>query len=252
MNKVGTVNTGIYVDHNSFARSLSKAYNDLGTQVNGAVDRLYTGPRAPAFEGDERWTYSPSSGDYGTVLNPSSNGLDGTSIYSYAGSDYEGMNPIFLVYDEDNKSLVRPASICETFLNLWTYVNNQVFTAQSSNIVSPRGRSIREDVTDSEFSISPIDPGDTSRGTDIVLIDLDEIGEAAEVTMPCHTNLAVGYEQTIADKTGTAYTRNITINAYQGSSLLGGYSFPYVINNNGGSVTFKYVGNAQWIIKAGH
>lgn len=135
INKVSVVNAGVYTNPNTFSRSLSKAYENLGTQINFMADAFAVGQRATVIDGtDTRWSWNVETGMFGTSINSSVTGLDGTSIYTYAGTDYLSIDPIFLSYNPDNITQVRPATIYESFQKTKAYVDTAI-TERTSAIL---------------------------------------------------------------------------------------------------------------------
>lgn len=133
INKVSVVNAGVYTNPNTFSRSLSKAYENLGTQVNLMVDAFATEQRATVIDAtDTRWTWNVETGMFGTSINSSVTGLDGTSIYTYAGSDYLSVDPIFLTYNPENVSQVRPATVYESFQKAKSYIDTAIVERTSA------------------------------------------------------------------------------------------------------------------------
>jgi hypothetical protein len=135
INKVSTVNAGVYTNPNTFSRSLSKAYENLGTQVNLMADGFAVGERAPVLDViDARWLWNANPAVFGESINSISTGLDGTAMYTYAGTDYLSIDPIFLVYNPDNISEVRPATVYEAFQQTKSYVDTAI-TERTSAII---------------------------------------------------------------------------------------------------------------------
>ena len=135
INKVSVVNAGVYTNPNTFSRSLSKAYESLGTQVNLMADAFAAGQRATVIDTtDTRWSWNVETGMFGTSINSSVTGLDGTSIYTYAGTDYLSIDPIFLSYNPDNITQVRPATIYESFEKTKAYIDTAI-TERTSAIL---------------------------------------------------------------------------------------------------------------------
>ena len=135
INKVSTVNAGIYTNPNTFSRSLSKAYENLGTQVNLMADAFAMGERAPVLDViDARWLWNANPAVFGESINSISTGLDGTAMYTYGGSDYLSIDPIFLVYNPDNISEVRPATVYEAFRQTKSYIDTAI-TERTSAII---------------------------------------------------------------------------------------------------------------------
>ena len=124
INKVSTVNAGVYTNPNTFSRSLSKAYENLGIQVNLMADSLAIGERAPVLDvTDARWSWNADPLLFTNSINSISTGLDGTAMYTYAGTDYLSIDPIFIVYNPDNLTQARPATVYEAFKQTKSYVD---------------------------------------------------------------------------------------------------------------------------------
>lgn len=143
INKVAVVNAGIYTNPNTFSRSLSKAYEDLGTQINGIADIFTFGTRAPVSASDiaDRWDWTTNTSITGqSSITDITGGLDGTSVYVYANSDYVNIDPIFVVYnpDPENSNENRPATIYESFIKLKSYTDIAIAQRTSAlvNLVS--------------------------------------------------------------------------------------------------------------------
>ena len=143
VNKVSIVNAGIYTNPNTFSRSLTKAYEDLGTQVNQLADIFTFGERAVVNSLDltSRWEWTTNNSLSGqTSITSIEDGLNGTSVYTYAAMDYFSIDPIFVVYNPDpgNSNESRPATIYESFLKLKTYTDTAIAQRTSAlvNLVS--------------------------------------------------------------------------------------------------------------------
>lgn len=152
LNKVGSVTSGIYTNPNTFSRNLSGAYNSLGTQINTIVDILSAQQRSPVLDvaEDNRWTYSITPVAFGDSLNPATEGLDGTSIFTYAGSDYGIIDPIFLVTNPEATEQKRPATLFESFIKLKQYTDT---------VIAQRSAAIISMVTGSEIDLSGAEEG---------------------------------------------------------------------------------------------
>jgi len=125
INKATVVNAGIYVNPNSFTRNLAASYQILGTQINVLADVFTFGQRAPVLDiEDERWSWVvPSTLAENGSINAHTKGLDATSIFSYAGTDYLTIDPLFLRTNPLSSSQKRPATIYETFINYKSYID---------------------------------------------------------------------------------------------------------------------------------
>jgi hypothetical protein len=152
LNKVGSVSSGIYTNPNTLSRNLAGAYNSLGTQINTIVDILSTQQRSPVLDvaEDNRWTYVVTPDSFGATLNPAVDGLDGTTIFSYAGSDYGVLDPIFLITNPDATEEKRPATLFESFIKLKQYTDT---------VIAQRSAAIISMVTGSEIDLSGADEG---------------------------------------------------------------------------------------------
>jgi hypothetical protein len=143
INKVSTLNAGIYINPNTFSRSLTKAYEDIGAQINTLADVFTLGERAPVNASDllTRWEWTTNTNISGhTSITDVSNGLDGTAIYAYGAMDYVNIDPIFVVYnpDPENNNENRPATIYESFIKLKSYTDTAIAQRTSAlvNLVS--------------------------------------------------------------------------------------------------------------------
>jgi hypothetical protein len=128
INKATVVNAGIYVNPNSFTRNLAASYQILGTQINVLADVFTFGQRAPVLDiEDGRWSWIVPSGlaENGSI-NAYTKGLDATSIFSYAGTDYLGIDPLFLKTNPLSSNQKRPATIYETFINYKSYIDTSI------------------------------------------------------------------------------------------------------------------------------
>lgn len=151
LTKVGSITGGLYTNPNTFTRNLSLAYDALGLQINTITEILGQTQRSPVSEIlDNRWTYPVSPSNHGTTINPATSGLDGTAIFTYAGSDYGLIDPTFLIENPDNISLKRPATIYEAFLKLKLYTDKAI-AERSAAIISM--------VTGSEINLTGAEEG---------------------------------------------------------------------------------------------
>jgi hypothetical protein len=152
LNKVGSVSSGIYTNPNTLSRNLAGAYNSLGTQINTIVDILSLQQRSPVLDvaEDNRWTYAITPDFFGASLNPAIDGLDGTTIFTYAGSDYGLVDPIFLITNPDATEEKRPATLFESFIKLKQYTDT---------VIAQRSAAIISMVTGSEIDLSGADEG---------------------------------------------------------------------------------------------
>ena len=127
LQKATVVNAGMYTNPNTFTRSLASSYQNMASQINVLADIFTFGERSPVADGvDARWEWSTAinSETSAGMANPVSMGLDGTSIFTYAGSDYGNISYLFKVtnsLDED-----RPSTIYETFVNYKTYIDTAI------------------------------------------------------------------------------------------------------------------------------
>lgn len=127
LQKATVVNAGMYTNPNTFTRSLASSYQNMASQINVLADIFTFGARSPVADGvDARWEWSTAinSATSNGMANPVSLGLDGTSIFTYAGSDYGNISYLFKVtnnLDED-----RPSTIYETFVNYKTYIDTAI------------------------------------------------------------------------------------------------------------------------------
>lgn len=128
INKATVVNAGIYVNPNSFTRNLAASYQILGTQINVLADVFTFAQRAPVLDiEDERWSWVvPSSLAENGSINAHTKGLDATSIFSYAGTDYLSIDPLFLRTNPLASNQKRPATIYETFINYKSYIDTSI------------------------------------------------------------------------------------------------------------------------------
>jgi hypothetical protein len=135
VNKIGSISAGIYTNPNTLSRSMSAAYSALGTQINTLADIFSYNQGAPVQDAvDLRWTWNflaPTSRS-GTITSINS-GLSGTSVFTYAGDDYQSVNPLFRVVRPGFASETRPATIYETFLQYKNYVDTAI-AAEASRL----------------------------------------------------------------------------------------------------------------------
>lgn len=143
INKVSIINAGIYTNPNTFSRSLTAAYETLGTEINQLADIFTFTERAPVNPDDLtiRWEWTTNTSLSGqTSITAIEEGLNGTSLYTYAAMDYVSIDPIFVVYNPDpgNSDESRPATIYESFLKLKTYTDTAIAQRTSAlvNLVS--------------------------------------------------------------------------------------------------------------------
>lgn len=143
INKVSIINAGIYTNPNTFSRSLTAAYETLGTEINQLADIFTFTERAPVNPDDlmMRWEWTTNTSLSGqTSITAIEEGLNGTSLYTYAAMDYVSIDPIFVVYNPDpgNSNESRPATIYESFLKLKTYTDTAIAQRTSAlvNLVS--------------------------------------------------------------------------------------------------------------------
>lgn len=126
---VGTVDVGIFINPNTFTRQIAKSYEIVGNRINLLSTIFTSGQRSPVRVSDTRWTFNiPSNLSTNGSINDSANGLDGTTIYTYAGADYLLKNPLFLVTNNLVATEVRPATIYESFLKMMEYIDTQIAT----------------------------------------------------------------------------------------------------------------------------
>jgi hypothetical protein len=127
LQRATVVNAGMYTNPNTFTRSLASSYENMANQINVLSEIFTFGERSPVADGiDGRWEWSTAINGASTngTANPVSMGLDGTSIFTYAGSDYGSISYLFKVtnsLDED-----RPSTIYETFVNYKTYIDTAI------------------------------------------------------------------------------------------------------------------------------
>jgi len=127
LQKATVVNAGMYTNSNTFTRSLASSYQNMANQINVLSDIFTFGERAPVADGiDGRWEWSTAINSTTTngTANPISLGLDGTSIFTYAGSDYGDLSYLFKVTNELDED--RPSTIYETFINYKTYIDSAI------------------------------------------------------------------------------------------------------------------------------
>lgn len=143
INKVSIINAGIYTNPNTFSRSLTAAYETLGTEINQLADVFTFAERAPVNYNDltMRWEWTTNTSLSGqTSITTIEDGLNGTSLYTYAAMDYFSIDPIFIVYNPDpsNSDESRPATIYESFIKLKTYTDTAIAQRTSAlvNLVS--------------------------------------------------------------------------------------------------------------------
>lgn len=165
INKVSVINSGSYINPNVFTRNISKSYETMGTQINIVADTLTFGDRAPVPDtGDARWSWVVESffPENGTI-NPYTKGLDGTSIYVYAGTDYLGIDSLFLQINPEVSTEKRPATVYETFLNYKKYIDTSIQqrTAALLSIVANNGLDL-SGVLDGTILISTAEEIDVS------------------------------------------------------------------------------------------
>lgn len=135
VNKVGAITAGVCINPNTFTRSLSQAYESIGSEVNTVADIFTYGQRSPVSDNlESRWSWEFSAMSLGSSINPVTEGLDGTSIYTYASSDYYSIDPLFLVYNPDDTTQNRPATLYESLVNIKGYVN-QAIVERTANLV---------------------------------------------------------------------------------------------------------------------
>jgi hypothetical protein len=126
---VGTVDVGIFINPNTFTRQIAKSYEIVGNRINLLSTIFTSGQRSPVRISDTRWTFPvPSTLTTNGSINDSANGLDGTTIYTYAGTDYLLKSPLFLVTNNLVTTEVRPATIYESFLKMMEYIDTQIAT----------------------------------------------------------------------------------------------------------------------------
>jgi hypothetical protein len=126
---VGTVDVGIFINPNTFTRQIAKSYEIVGNRINLLSTIFTSGQRSPVRTSDTRWTFAiPSNLSTNGSINDSANGLDGTTIYTYAGADYLLKSPLFLVTNNLATTEVRPATIYESFLKMMEYIDTQIAT----------------------------------------------------------------------------------------------------------------------------
>jgi hypothetical protein len=134
---VGTIDVGIFINPNTFTRQIAKSYEILGNRINLLSIIFTSGQRAPVRPSDVRWSWNtPSAFAVNGGINDSSIGLDGTTIYTYAGPDYLLKNPLFLKINPDLVTQKRPATIYESFLNMIDYLDLQLATRYSAVVAA--------------------------------------------------------------------------------------------------------------------
>lgn len=137
VSKIGSVTAGIYTNPNTLSRSMSAAYTALGTQINTLADIFSYNQGAPVQDVlDMRWTWNflAPTARSGTITTINS-GLSGTSVFTYAGDDYQSVNPLFRVVRPGFPAESRPATIYETFLQYKTYIDTTI-AAEASRLAT--------------------------------------------------------------------------------------------------------------------
>jgi hypothetical protein len=254
IDQVGNIDTGIFINPNTFTRQLSRSYEIMGSRINLLSDIFTTGQRAPVKEQDSRWSWQIGSGfPVNGPINDSANGLDGTTIYAYAGADYllkSHVNGIFLRANPNNPTQYRPSTIYEALLGVIEYVNAQIANRYIAIVSSTATESVGTgDITFNNIQIigAGVASGDEEgRGTielvpDASLYTNDQY-LIIDPTVPDHIHIRAGGTQddsngvlilggetsnvTIADK----YSNHVTIKS--ANVALDNY-YDWQFNNNG-------------------
>jgi hypothetical protein len=124
LQRATVVNAGMYTNPNTFTRSLASSYENMANQINVLSEIFTFGERSPVADGiDGRWEWSTAINGASTngTANPVSMGLDGTSIFTYAGSDYGSLSYLFKITNDLDED--RPSTVYETFINYKNYVD---------------------------------------------------------------------------------------------------------------------------------
>lgn len=137
--KAPSVTSGMSVSPNAITRNMAKAYTDIAEQLNVVSDIFSYAQRRAVDSSDLsvrwNWTANTNMGGLATI-NDIVNGLDGTSLYLYAGSDYKLLDPLFLINNVIDNVVsqieVRPATVYEGMLKLKQYVQSEI-----ANNISP-------------------------------------------------------------------------------------------------------------------
>lgn len=199
---VGTVDVGIFINPNTFTRQIAKSYEIVGNRINLLSTIFTSGQRSPVRVLDNRWTFNiPSNLSINGSINDSANGLDGTTIYTYAGSDYLLKNPLFLVTNNLATTEVRPATIYESFLKVMEYIDTQIATRYQA-VVSATNTGGTANTGDITFSGVRIIGAGTASSDDVdaatmqLVPDLARYGNdqylIVEPTVPSHIHIRAG------------------------------------------------------------
>jgi len=137
--KAPAVTLGMSVSPNAITRNIAKAYTDIAQQLNVVSDIFsYAQRRAvDSFDLSTRWQWTANTSITNlATINDITTGLDGTSLYLYAGTDYKLLDPLFLINNViDNvvsQTEVRPVTVYEGMLKLKQYVQSEI-----ANNISP-------------------------------------------------------------------------------------------------------------------
>lgn len=124
MNKLGQILTGNCRNVNGLNVELTEQINKISTNINDQIDVFLGGVREDT---DYRWSWAPSgSFPENDTISTINSGLAGTSIYSYIGTDYDQVDPIFFVANPEDNTQIRPNTIFETFHSLKNYVDQSI------------------------------------------------------------------------------------------------------------------------------
>lgn len=129
---------------------LSKVLNSHTTKINNVVETLWPhhedGRGLVLFNNEDArytWTF-----DFNveTGVNPSVQGLDGTSIYSFSSNklisgvpEYLTINPLFYVTNDTNPNISRPKTIYESLVALVEYIDDRIDSIDTTIEVSGSG-----------------------------------------------------------------------------------------------------------------
>jgi hypothetical protein len=129
---------------------LSKVLNSHTVKINTVVETLW--PHHEDGRGlvsvnneDSRYTWTfDFDGEPG--VNPGTQGLDGTSIYSFSSNkllfgtpEYLTLSPIFYVVDDFDPSINRPKTIYETFIAVMDYIDERIESIDTTIEVTGSG-----------------------------------------------------------------------------------------------------------------
>ena len=132
--KLGLVTIGASADPEIAITGLARAISRHVEKINGIVHLLYpfdqTGKGGvSSTAADPRYTLAV---DFSArSITPIQSGIDGTSIYTFAGTqnisgipEYQTIHPLLKKVDSLDPTKIRPRTIYESFLEVITYIDN--------------------------------------------------------------------------------------------------------------------------------